>query len=200
MTTRVTPTRQRMACQLDGFGNVGDAGAGHQPVGRNARRQSPPQGSPCVRRPEKEFASPVVPSNATPSHPSSISQRQCAAKAGRLGVQIRMDRGGRGAVDAADLKGHDFAFGWAASFARIGQRMVQVDVVGDALARNVEGGAVIDRAAVDRQPDRNIHRGIEGHQLDRDVALIVILRDDQIEGRRYRRGDRPYRPGSARLR
>ena len=59
---------------------------------------------------------------------------------------------------------------------------VHVDVVGDALAGDVEGGAVIDRGAVDRQAERDVHRGVEGDELDRDVALVVVLGDDQVEG------------------
>ena len=49
-------------------------------------------------------------------------------------------------------------------------------------AGDVEGGAVIDRAAVDRQAQRDVHRRVEGDELDRDVALVVVLRDDQVEG------------------
>ena len=48
-------------------------------------------------------------------------------------------------------------------------------------AGNVEGSAVIDRAAVDGQAKRDVDRRVEGHQLDRDMPLIVILSDDQIE-------------------
>ena len=55
-------------------------------------------------------------------------------------------------------------------------------MVGLARSGDVEGSAVIDRGAVDRQAERDVHGGVEGDELDRDVALVVILRDDQIEG------------------
>ena len=40
---------------------------------------------------------------------------------------------------------------------------------------------MIDRTAVDRQPDRDVHGRVEGHELDRDMALVMVLGDDQIE-------------------
>jgi hypothetical protein len=60
--------------------------------------------------------------------------------------------------------------------------MVQVGVVGDALARDVKGSAVVDRTAIDGQAEAHVDGAVKGHQLDRDVALVVILRDDQVEG------------------
>ena len=54
-------------------------------------------------------------------------------------------------------------------------------MLGDALTCDVESGAVIDGTAVNRQAERHIHRRVEGHELDRDVTLVVVLRDDEIE-------------------
>ena len=59
--------------------------------------------------------------------------------------------------------------------------MVEIGVVCLAGSGNVECRAVIHRAAVYRQADRDVHGGVERDQLDRDVALVVILRDHQIE-------------------
>ena len=39
-------------------------------------------------------------------------------------------------------------------------------MVGLARAGNVEGGAVIDRYAIDRQAERDVDGGIEGDELD----------------------------------
>ena len=62
--------------------------------------------------------------------------------------------------------------------ARVGNCGVEIDVVGFALPSDVERGAVIDRRAINRQAERNIHSCIERDQLGRNMALIVILRDD----------------------
>ena len=40
---------------------------------------------------------------------------------------------------------------------------------------------MVDRGAVDRQAERDVDRGVERDQLGRDMPLVVILRDDQIE-------------------
>ena len=72
----------------------------------------------------------------------------------------------------------------------------QAVLVGDALAGDVEGGAVIDGGADDRQAERDVDAGkllpaagrgidLEAEQLHRDVSLVVIHRD-----RRHRTGRR----------
>lgn len=40
---------------------------------------------------------------------------------------------------------------------------------------------MVDRGAIDRQPDRDIHAGVKDNQLDRDMVLAVILGDDQVK-------------------
>ena len=40
---------------------------------------------------------------------------------------------------------------------------------------------MIDRDAVDRQAEGDVHGGLKSDKLDRDVALVVILGDDEIE-------------------
>ena len=40
----------------------------------------------------------------------------------------------------------------------------------------------MSKASIDRQPERDVHRCVEGDELDRDVALVVVLRDDEVEG------------------
>ena len=51
---------------------------------------------------------------------------------------------------------------------------------GEALACNIEGGAVIRTSSWFRQAEGDIHRGIEVEELERDQALIVIHGDDPI--------------------
>ena len=53
--------------------------------------------------------------------------------------------------------------------------------IGHALAGDIERGAVIDRGADDRQPDRDVDRGAKRQQLHRDQTLIVIARDHAVE-------------------
>src|SRR5689334_11963416 len=71
----------------------------------------------------------------------------------------------------------------AASYqlAGIGNGRQHVAVVGDALAGNVESCAVVNRGAVNREIDGDVYSRIESDELDRDMALIVVLRDDQVE-------------------
>ena len=47
--------------------------------------------------------------------------------------------------------------------------------------RQIERRAVVDGGANDRQAERDVDRGVERDQLGRDMALIVILRHDEIE-------------------
>jgi len=54
-------------------------------------------------------------------------------------------------------------------------------VVGLAGPGDVEGCAMIDGAAVERQADSDVYRSVEGDELDGCVTLIVILGDHQIE-------------------
>ena len=70
-------------------------------------------------------------------------------------------------------------------------RLDQAALVGDALAGDVEGGAVIDGGADDRQAERDVDAGqvlplagrridLEAEQLDRDVALVVVHGDHGV--------------------
>ena len=53
----------------------------------------------------------------------------------------------------------------------------------DALAGDVERGAVVDAGADDRQAERDVDALVEAEVLDRDQALVVVLRDDDVEAR-----------------
>ena len=53
--------------------------------------------------------------------------------------------------------------------------------VGAVLAGNVECGAVVDRGAEDGDAERDIDGALEVDELHRDVALVVIHRDDEVE-------------------
>src|SRR4029078_12614825 len=53
--------------------------------------------------------------------------------------------------------------------------------VGQAFARDVKGGAVIDRRADDRQPERDVDRLPEGDELHRYEPLVVVTGDDDVE-------------------
>ena len=74
------------------------------------------------------------------------------------------------------------AMGGRRKTARISNCCVHVDVVGPARAGEIEGSAVVDGSAVDRQSERDVHRGVESDQLHGNVPLIVILGDDEVEG------------------
>ncbi len=54
--------------------------------------------------------------------------------------------------------------------------------IGAILAGDVEGGAVIDAGADDRNAERDVDRAFEIDQLHRNVTLVMILGDDQIVG------------------
>src|SRR5579871_3990347 len=51
---------------------------------------------------------------------------------------------------------------------------------GEALAGDVEGGAMVHRDAQNRQADGDVYAGIKTVQFDRNMALIVIHGDDQV--------------------
>src|SRR3954451_25155461 len=53
--------------------------------------------------------------------------------------------------------------------------------IGDALAGDVEGRAVVDRGAHDGQPQRDADALFETVDLDRDVALVVVHRYHRVE-------------------
>jgi hypothetical protein len=55
-------------------------------------------------------------------------------------------------------------------------------VIGFAGARDIERGSVVDGGPIDGQPKRDIHGTVKGHQLDRDMTLIVVLSHDQVKG------------------
>ncbi len=67
--------------------------------------------------------------------------------------------------------------------AGIGDGGIHVAVIGNSLAGDVEGGAVVDRGAVDRQSDGHVDRRIEGDELDRDMALVVMTGLSVPQGR-----------------
>src|SRR6266571_7321939 len=52
---------------------------------------------------------------------------------------------------------------------------------GDALARDVERGPVVDAGAHEREPQRHVDALVEARQLDRDVALVVVHGDHEVE-------------------
>src|SRR6185437_5910476 len=60
-------------------------------------------------------------------------------------------------------------------------RGLHVRGVRAALARDGKGGAVVDRRANNRDAERDVYRAMEVDQLHRDVALVVIHRDDEVE-------------------
>src|SRR5689334_23235698 len=57
----------------------------------------------------------------------------------------------------------------------------QALVAGDAAAGDIEGGAVVDRGADDREAEGDVDAAFEAVHLDGDVALVVILGDHDIE-------------------
>ena len=61
--------------------------------------------------------------------------------------------------------------------------------VGDALAGDVEGGAVIDRRPDDRQAERDVDGAAEREQLHRDQPLVVIAGDDASNSPRAARAN-----------
>ena len=50
-----------------------------------------------------------------------------------------------------------------------------------ALPRDVERRAVVHGRANDGQAEREIHTGVEGQHLERDVPLVVVETDERIE-------------------
>src|SRR5262245_6999469 len=52
---------------------------------------------------------------------------------------------------------------------------------GAPLAGPAERGPVVGRGADDRQSDRRVDAALEAEHLDRDVALVVVLRDADVE-------------------
>ena len=53
--------------------------------------------------------------------------------------------------------------------------------VGAILPGDVEGGAVIDRGADDRQAERDVDGGSEGEQLHRNESLVMVAGHDRVE-------------------
>src|ERR687889_382663 len=51
----------------------------------------------------------------------------------------------------------------------------------DAAARDVEGRAVVDRRAYERDPQRHVDRLAEREALDRDHRLVMVARNDRVE-------------------
>src|SRR5919112_6682612 len=54
-------------------------------------------------------------------------------------------------------------------------------MVGLAGPRDVEGGAVVNACAEERQADGYVHPVFEAHQLYGDVSLVVVLHYDHVE-------------------
>jgi hypothetical protein len=86
----------------------------------------------------------------------------------------------------ADEAGPDAGSAWVQvsadrQTAGIGDRLKHVLMLRPTRAGDVECCAVVDRSAVDRQAQRDVHGGIERHQFHRDVALIVVLRHHEVE-------------------
>ena len=61
------------------------------------------------------------------------------------------------------------------------KRLAQVARVGNALARDIEGRAVIHGGSDDRQAEGYVHGAVEGDGLDRNVSLVVVHADDPVE-------------------
>src|SRR5579871_944413 len=59
-------------------------------------------------------------------------------------------------------------------------RLLHAACVGGVASRDVEGRAVIDRRANDRNASGNVDRAFEIEELHRNVALVVVHRDHQI--------------------
>jgi hypothetical protein len=55
-------------------------------------------------------------------------------------------------------------------------------VPGHATPGELERRAMVRRGADERQPERDVHAGPEGGQLERDEALVMIGADDRVEG------------------
>ena len=54
-------------------------------------------------------------------------------------------------------------------------------MVGDALAGDVEGGAVVDGGTDDGEAEGYVYGVGEGYQFDGDVSLVVVHGDDAVE-------------------
>src|SRR5690606_39028138 len=61
------------------------------------------------------------------------------------------------------------------------QRLEHTAFVGDALARDVEGRAVINGSADYGQADGYVYAGLQPHYLDGRMTLIMIHRHHQVE-------------------
>ena len=73
------------------------------------------------------------------------------------------------------------AHGRARQARRQPDRRNQAARIRDALARDVERGAVIDRGPDDRQAEGHVDRLTERKQLHRNQTLIVVAGDDDVE-------------------
>src|SRR4051794_37539352 len=100
----------------------------------------------------------------------SSCRRECR---GRCDIRGRRNAGGRERFGVVD-------------------RLDQAEFVGDALAGDVEGGAVVHRSADDRQAEGDVDAAQripsagfridgEAQQLDRDVPLVVVHGDHGVE-------------------
>ena len=58
---------------------------------------------------------------------------------------------------------------------------LHVAAVGAVLAGDIEGGAVIDRRADDGYSQRDVDCPLEVDELHRDMSLVVVHRDDEVE-------------------
>src|SRR6266704_2874920 len=73
-------------------------------------------------------------------------------------------------------------------------------VPGDATPGDVERRAMIDRGANDRKTEGDVDPAFEAVHLDGDVALVMILSDDDVElAARGAPEDRIRRPGAGDL-
>src|SRR5471032_1132579 len=66
-------------------------------------------------------------------------------------------------------------------FSALTQGFQQAALVGNALARDVERRAVVNRGADHFQPHRHVDARLQAQHLDRPVALVVIHRHHQVE-------------------
>ena len=86
----------------------------------------------------------------------------------------------RQSIPAAGTEPLGRVSGDAGESPRVGERVVERP--GERLAgpRDVERRAVVDRRADDRQAERDVHAGVERHQLHRRVPLVVVHHDDRV--------------------
>src|ERR1035437_2446959 len=98
-------------------------------------------------------------------------------QARRKGQDSHLPRGARGG--SGDRGGNTARRG---HFGGHAHSLLHAARVGAVFSGDVEGRAVIDGGADDRNAERDVHGFFEVDQFHRDVALIVVHGDDQVKG------------------